>query len=58
MILKNIVQIIILTLFYKLNNMRLDHIAYRVKAHAVSLKRDKGFKDYDWREVGLTKMKF
>ena len=30
----------------------------RVKAHAVSLKRDKGFKDYDWREVGLTKMKF
>lgn len=29
----------------------------RVKAHAVSLKRDTGFKDYDWREVGLTKMK-
>jgi len=30
----------------------------KVKAHAVSLKRDEGFKDYDWREVGLTKMKF
>jgi len=30
----------------------------KVKAHAVSLKRDIGFKDYDWREVGLTKMKF
>jgi hydroxymethylpyrimidine pyrophosphatase-like HAD family hydrolase len=30
----------------------------KIKAHAVSLKRDTGFKDYDWREVGLTKMKF
>ena len=30
----------------------------KVKAHAVSLKRDIGFKEYDWREVGLTKMKF
>lgn len=31
----------------------------KVKAHAVSLKRDSGFKDYDWGEVGLTKlMKF
>ena len=30
----------------------------KVKAHAVSLKRDVGFKEYDWREVGLTKMKF
>jgi hydroxymethylpyrimidine pyrophosphatase-like HAD family hydrolase len=30
----------------------------KVKAHAVSLKRDSGFKDYDWRDVGLTKMKF
>jgi len=29
----------------------------KVKAHAVSLKRDQGFKDYDWGEVGLTKMK-
>tara|TARA_R110000824_G_scaffold2372_1_gene11129 strand:+ start:505 stop:873 length:369 start_codon:yes stop_codon:yes gene_type:complete len=29
-----------------------------VKAHAVSLKRDEGFKDYEWDEVGLTKMKF
>ena len=28
-----------------------------IKAHAVSLKRDTGFKEYDWREVGLTKMK-
>ena len=24
------------------------------KAHAVSLERDKGFKEYDWRKVGLT----
>ena len=24
------------------------------KAHAVSLERDKGFKGYDWRKVGLT----
>ena len=30
----------------------------KTKAHAVSLERDKGFKEYDWREVGLTKMKF
>jgi len=30
----------------------------KVKAHAVSLKRDTGFKEYDWRKVGLTKMKF
>jgi|TARA_B100000700_G_scaffold326239_1_gene437188 hydroxymethylpyrimidine pyrophosphatase-like HAD family hydrolase len=29
----------------------------KVKAHAVSLPRDKGFNDYDWREVGLTKLK-
>ena len=29
----------------------------KVKAHAASLKRDAGFKHYDWREVGLTKMK-
>jgi|TARA_R110002020_G_scaffold451086_1_gene664918 hydroxymethylpyrimidine pyrophosphatase-like HAD family hydrolase len=25
----------------------------RIKAHAVSLKRNVGFKDYDWEEVGL-----
>ena len=30
----------------------------KVKAHAVSLKRDEGFKDYEWGEVGLTNMKF
>ena len=30
----------------------------KVKAHAVSLKRDTGFEEYDWRQVGLTKMKF
>ena len=26
----------------------------KTKAHAVSLERDKGFKEYDWRKVGLT----
>ena len=31
--------------------------ASKCKAYAVSLKRDEGFKDYDWREVGLTKLK-
>ena len=30
----------------------------KVKAHAVSLKRDEGFEGYEWGEVGLTKMKF
>ena len=25
----------------------------KIKAHAVSLKRNVGFKDYDWEEVGL-----
>ena len=30
----------------------------KVKAHAVSLKRNIGFEDYEWEEVGLTKMKF
>ena len=29
----------------------------KIKAHAVSLKRNEGFGEYDWREVGLTKMK-
>ena len=29
----------------------------KIKAHAVSLERDSGFVDYDWREVGLTKLK-
>jgi len=29
----------------------------KTKAHAVSLKRDVGFKDYEWKEVGLTKIK-
>ncbi len=30
----------------------------KTKAHAVSLKRDVGFKDYEWKEVGLTKIKY
>ena len=25
---------------------------------AIKLEREKGFKEYDWGEVGLTKMKF
>ena len=25
----------------------------RIKAHSVSLPRDRGFKDYDWEKVGL-----
>ena len=29
----------------------------KVKAHAVSLQRDEGFINYDWREAGLTKLK-
>ena len=29
----------------------------KVKAHSVSLKRDEGFKDYEWGKVGLTKLK-
>jgi len=29
----------------------------KVKAHAVSLPRDKGFEDYEWEDVGLTKLK-
>ena len=29
----------------------------KIKAHAVSLKRDEGFGTYDWGEVGLTKLK-
>ena len=29
----------------------------KVKAHSVSLPRDEGFAVYDWREVGLTKLK-
>ncbi len=29
----------------------------KVKAHSISLKRNEGFINYDWREVGLTKLK-
>ena len=29
----------------------------KIKAHAVSLPRDSGFEDYEWEEVGLTKIK-
>ena len=29
----------------------------KLKAHAVSLPRDTGFVDYDWRDTGLTKLK-
>ena len=29
----------------------------RIKAHSVSIPRDNEFKDYDWREAGLTKLK-
>ena len=28
----------------------------KIKAHAVSLKRDEGFSNYDWSEVGLSKI--
>ena len=28
----------------------------KIKAHAVSLKRDEGFSNYDWSQVGLSKI--